>query len=631
VRRAGDRGTNAALHSAQEAHLAFGPRWKVLQSQALGHGEGVADLALPDAVQGDLPRGFDLHPALMDIATGWAMALIPGYEARHLWVPVAYQSLRHYRALPARITSVVRLAEAKADSPFARFDVTLCDAEGNVCVAIEGFSIRRIDAGAQLDLQAAPGLGEVEFPDAAPDTAPLSPAQERLRHNLSQGIPADQGGAAFLAAMATGRARLLVSSMPLPALIEQTEAEAAQSEGSGQKFERPELDQDYIAPEGVLEETLAGFWQDLLGVDEIGAEDSFFDLGGHSLIAVRLFAQIRKSWGVDLPISVLFEAPSIRALTGLLAAEGVGGEVGDSAAETPAAPRQRFTHLVPMHEGEGGDATPFFLVAGMFGNVLNLRHLAHLLGADRRFYGLQAKGLMGEDMPHDSIPEAARSMIAEMRQVQPNGPYLLGGFSGGGITAYEIAGQLEAAGEEVALVVLLDTPLPQRRPLSGKDRALIQVQELRRKGPGYLGKWAVSRVKWELAKRRGAEAAQGANDAPQFHNAAIEAAFLTSVASYELKPWPGNLVLYRPPLVGTWQVSSGRWVNSERAYLFEDNDWGAWAAGLRVHEVPGDHDSMVLEPNVRVLAAHMRHEIAAAEAGRLRADTPPDTTAEAAE
>ncbi len=625
----------SALPSAQEAHLAFGPRWKVLSRLALGAGEGVAELALPDHATGDIARGFALHPALMDIATGWAMALIPGYAARHLWVPVSYQLLRHYRPLPSRVTSWVRLAEAAPDSPYARFDITITDETGAPCVEVEGFTIRRIDAGAGLELNAAPRPGEIEFPDAPADAAPLSPAQERLRHNLSQGIPSDAGGPAFLAALASGKSQIFVSSMPLEALIEQADAEAARNESNSQKFDRPDLEQDYIAPEGPLEETLAGFWQELLGVSEIGAEDSFFDLGGHSLIAVRLFAQIRKTWGVDFPISVLFEAPNIRALAGLLAAEGAGGDAGDSPASAKPAPRRRFTHLVPMHEGEGGENTPFFLVAGMFGNVLNLRHLAHLLGTDRPFYGLQAKGLLGDEAPHDSVPEAAASMIAEIRQIQPHGPYLLGGFSGGGITAYEIAQQFEADGEEVALVVLLDTPLPQRRPLSGKDRALIQLQELRRKGPGYIGKWAVNRVKWELAKRRGKAPEAPQNAAPQFHNAAIEAAFLTSVARYQLKPWSGNLLLLRPPLVGHWQVSGGRWVDSQRAYLFEDNDWGQWAPGLRVHEVPGDHDSMVLEPNVRVLAATMRREIESAEASRSparRAVSPgPDHPAEAAE
>ena len=115
------------------------------------------------------------------------------------------------------------------------------------------------------------------------------------------------------------------------------------------------------------------------------------------------------------------------------------------------APERRFTHIVPMHDGDGGPRRPFFLVAGMFGNVLNLRHLAHLLGADRPVYGLQARGLYGGEPPHDTMEEAARDCIAEMRQVQPEGPYMVGGFSGGGITAYEIARQLEAAGEEVSM------------------------------------------------------------------------------------------------------------------------------------------------------------------------------------
>ena len=83
----------------------------------------------------------------------------------------------------------------------------------------------------------------------------------------------------------------------------------------------------------------------------------------------------------------------------------------------------------------------------MFGNVLNLRHLAHLLGTDRPFYGLQARGLYGDEEPHETFEEAAADYIAEMRTVQPHGPYLLGGFSGGGITAYEMARQLEADGE----------------------------------------------------------------------------------------------------------------------------------------------------------------------------------------
>ena len=190
-----------------------------------------------------------------------------------------------------------------------------------------------------------------------------------------------------------------------------------------------------------------------------------------------------------------------------------------------------------------------------------------------------------------------------------------------------MAHQLEAAGEEVALVVMLDTPLPQRRPLSRRDRLLIQWHELRKGGPAYLARWAINRVRWEIAKRR----APVVDPAPehQFHNAAIEAAFYTSIGKYQMRGWNGNLVLFRPPMRGKWQVSNGRLVDADRAYVLPDNDWTGHVPGVHVEEVPGDHDSMVLEPHVRVLAARMRAAIEAAEAAH--APAPAHRPAKAAE
>jgi thioesterase domain-containing protein len=267
-----------------------------------------------------------------------------------------------------------------------------------------------------------------------------------------------------------------------------------------------------------------------------------------------------------------------------------------------------------MHQAGDSQKAPFFLVAGMYGNVLNLRHLAHLIGADRPFYGLQARGLFGDVAPHDDLKEAARDYLAELRQVQPHGPYMIGGFSGGGLTAYEMAHQLREAGEEVSLVVMLDTPLPVRRALSKTDRMKIQWLELKGGGLGYLYRWAKNRILWEFEKRRPAAETEEADT--QFHNAEIEAAFYRSLPKYQVQSWDGRVALYRPPLVGKWQVAQDRWVNSERTYVLEDNDWGQFVPDLHVTEVPGDHDSMVLEPNVRVLAAHIRKEIEKAERGK---------------
>ncbi len=591
--------TGIGLRSPQEAHLNFGPRWRVLRAMALGPGEGLAHLELPAAHAGEAGP-FALHPALTDLATGWAMGLIEGYRPDHLWVPVAYGRVAVHAALPARVVSHVRNAGPnRATDPVARFDITLATPEGRVCVEVQGFTIRRLEGPVSFP---APQESELSFDNDT--TRALSPAEERLAASVAQGIRPEEGAEAFARALAAGLPQVIVSSLDLPALVRQADAtETSREEGAS--FDRPELDTDFVEPRNDIERTLAGFWQELLGVARIGVNDDFFALGGHSLIAVRLFARVRKAYRVDFPISVLFEAPTIAACAALIE-ERIGPQ---DSAEAPA-PRRRFTHVVPMHEREGGPRTPFFLVAGMFGNVLNLRHLAQLLGGDRPFYGLQARGLYGDDEPHRTIPEAATACIAELKQVQPHGPYLIGGFSGGGLTAWEMAHQLEAAGDEVALLVLLDTPLPRRPELTRPDKALIKLAEFRDKGPGYLLEWMRARAEWRRVQAQDKAAdAEGA-----FHNAAIEAAFRQAIAAYDLPPRQGRTVLYRPPLDEYWQVTGGRWVSRAREYVFPDNDLTRFAPALEVVEVPGDHDSMVLEPNVRVLAARMRKAISEAEA-----------------
>ena len=252
----------------------------------------------------------------------------------------------------------------------------------------------------------------------------------------------------------------------------------------------------------------------------------------------------------------------------------------------------------------------------MFGNVLNLRHLAQLLGEERPVYGLQALGLLGDQAPHESMPEAAADYLAEIRQIQPEGPYLLGGFSGGGITAYEMAQQLRAGGEQVAALVMLDTPLPVRPALSRKDKALIKLHEFRRKGVAYLAEWAQVRAEWKR-QLRAMETEAGAAPA-QFQDQAIEAAFLHAVSHYDTARWDGPMTLFRPPLDQHWAVSEGKWVSAAKEYVFDDNAWTPYAPRLEVIEVPGDHDSMVLEPNVRTLSRHLRGLLRAAETGTGR-------------
>ncbi|GAA6207062.1 type I polyketide synthase [Cognatishimia sp. WU-CL00825] len=606
------------LSSLQEAHLKFGPHWNVLMSQSFGSGEGYAELRLAPELSNEL-SGISLHPGLLDLGTGWAMSLIDGYSADHLWVPVRYGALRHYGTLPAEIVSWVSAVRGSATEGTASFDVVLADRQGNICVEVDGLTLKRLEAGFDFAGLPAPTVAEIELDEDASIVQPLSPNERRLQHNLSQGIPAAMGPEALRRALGKRQSQIIISSLDIDGLMAQMESvdETVQSQNQG--FERPELSTDFVAPTNDLERTLAGFWQELLGIEQVGIRDSFFDLGGHSLVAVRLFSMVKRAYRIEFPISILFEAPTIEKCAALIS-EKIGPqdetEASEKQVEVPVAPERRYTHLVPMHTlanvANSGSKTPFFLVAGMFGNVLNLRHLAHLIGADRPFFGLQARGLFGDVAPHDDLVDAAADYIAEMRQVQPDGPYMLGGFSGGGITAYEIARQLKEAGEDVSLLVLLDTPLPQRRPLSRADRFKIKQLEFREAGIGYVFRWIKNRVLWEINKRR-SSATTGDNADTQFHDAEIEASFLAAVEKYQVKPWKGRVALYRPPLVGKWQVGPDRWVDSQRAYVLADNDWGQWIDDLSVTEVPGDHDSMVLEPNVRVMAAHIRKNIEQAE------------------
>ncbi|MET0334496.1 MAG: KR domain-containing protein, partial [Rhizobacter sp.] len=419
-----------ALVTRQEAHLKFGPRWRVLKRLQLGDKEALAHLQLPAEFHADLPTN-GLHPGLMDIATGYAMDLIPGYAeqdvVQNLWAPITYRGLRFNAPLQGDIHSWVRLAsDGSASSDFAAFDITLTDAHGKVLVEVDRLTLRKLDGpwhAPQPEVAADAG-GE----GGAARAKPLSPAELALRHNVSQGIAPAEGLQAIQRLLASDMpAEVIVSSMKVEDLLAQADSisQASLAAGADTRFSRPELDSDFAPPRDVFEKGLAELWGKLLGVEGVGINDSFFDLGGHSLIAVRLFNEIADKFDVDLPMSVLMQSPTIDRLAALLR----GGDYDPAAdtgaadaAETPKAKAElRYQHVVPMHSSPVAGRTPLFVCAGMFGNVLNLSHLAHLLGEDRPFYALQARGLYGDAAPHESFEEAATDYLAEIVQVQPQG------------------------------------------------------------------------------------------------------------------------------------------------------------------------------------------------------------------
>jgi thioesterase domain-containing protein len=603
------------IRTGQEDHLNFGARWRVLRSANFGNQQALARLELPERFAHDLD-GYKLHPALLDLATGFAMELIPGYDRKALWVPVSYESVQVYRALPARIWSWVRRTQpAKGGADFTSFDVTITNDAGEPCVVVRNFTIKRLEDSA-FAVARAPTRSELDIEAASDGERELSPAQLAFQHSLAQGITPEEGMAALGRVLrSTHGGEVIVSSMDLGKLQKQASATLVETPSDGQKFARPQLESQYVAPRDDIERTLVEFWEELLGVDKVGVGDSFFDLGGHSLVAVRLFAKVKRTYRVDYPISVLFEAPTIAECAAKLREV-----VGDQPAATngdgrPQEQKTRYAHLVKMQQGAVGSSRPFFIVAGMFGNVLNLRHLAQLIGTDRSCYGLQARGLYGDHQPHETFEEMASDYLAELRTVQPEGPYLLGGFSGGGIAAYEMARQLIEQGESVSLLAMLDTPLPRHGPLTRGDRLEIRLQDLKREKAQLVLNWARAKIEYRrhLKEREKRLEVQKAGVSHDFHSQVIEAAFYRALARYEIRPLPVPVALFRPALRVYYRLSRDRMLDRDRQPLFHDNGWNGLVTNVQVTEVPGDHDSMVLEPNVRVLAARLREAIQKAE------------------
>ena len=202
---------------------------------------------------------------------------------------------------------------------------------------------------------------------------------------------------------------------------------------------RSEPEETFVAPRNQLELQLATIWQDVLGIQNIGIHDNFFDLGGQSLLAVRLFTEIHKSFNQKLTLSTILQASTIEQLAKAISQKEY---LPDS------------SYLVPIQPH--GSKIPFFCIHGAQGEVLFLKSLANHLSRDQPFYAIRSPGQNGETAPLTCIKEMAKLYIKEIKTIQPQGPYLLGGYSFGGLVAFEMARQLKEQGQEVSLLALLD-------------------------------------------------------------------------------------------------------------------------------------------------------------------------------
>ena len=622
---------NGCLTIKQEKHLDFGPRWRTLRRISLGKQEALALLELPQEFAADLET-YALHPALLDLALGCGLSLIEGYEdCDDLYVPFSCQSVRVTAPLRRRIYSYIRSnAHNHVNKPIATFDVTITSEDGEVLLEVKEFAVKKVAGQDALTVKhPSRSLSEPKAlgSHVAERLANLSPAERELQQLLKEGIRPAEGTQALDNILASrALPQVVVSSLDLHDLLRRVERRQATSEDSTARFSRPQLDSTYVEPRDDIERTLVEFWERLLGVDRVGIQDNFFELGGYSLIAVRLIAELKKKYKVEYPLSMLFEAPTVEACANLIR-EATGATLDDNSGATAEGKTQHSRRtpshslLVPLYANPEASKAPFFLVAGMYGNVMNLRHLASHVGVDQPVYGIQARGLFGDEKPHCRFQVMAEDYLNEIRKIQPQGPYFLGGFSGGGITAYEMAYQLEQQGEEVALLVLLDTPSPTVPTLTVPDRIVLLRRRLARMGPQYVLQATQKKAVESLTrlKQMTSKPVRHTLLPSDFRSESVGEAFMLAVKNYRPPIYKGNVVLFRPALDEAYALQPGRVVNIGGGFVDHANYWGEFVAGgIDVEVVTGDHDSMVLEPHVRALAAKLRVRLETAQAAATR-------------
>lgn len=256
--------------------------------------------------------------------------------------------------------------------------------------------------------------------------------------------------AATAAALRAHVAALLPAYM-VPARIELLDAMPLTHTGKIDRATLMKRPAEAPAPEGPqqaadhFEAGLMELWREVLQNAELGLDAGFFEHGGTSLDAVRVVEEARRRFGAELPAHAMFETPTPRALAAVL-------RNGSTA--------RRWRHLMGVRTQ--GDARPFFCVPPAGRTAFSFEPLARAMGDERPFYTFHPLGALPGEEPHRTIAEMAAAYVVEMREVQPAGPYYLGGRCTGGLVAFEMARQLERAGERAAFVVLLDTLRPPR-------------------------------------------------------------------------------------------------------------------------------------------------------------------------
>jgi amino acid adenylation domain-containing protein len=336
---------------------------------------------------------------------------------------------------------------------------------------------------------------------------------------------------------------------------------------------RPSQEHEYVGPRDQLEQLLIDLWQPALRLDQLGVHDNFFEVGGDSIRGAVLINSLQKLLGEPVHVVAIFDAPTVAQMAEYLcrhypsAVNRISGlDLADVAQETG----YQWSPLVELQRGDR--QRPIFFVHPVGGNIFCYAELVRELVSEQPFYGLQSFGLADGDAPLNEVPEMAARYLKEVRRVQPEGPYLLGGWSFGGLVAYEMAQQLQRAGQEVELLALLDTHTASAWGLELSEENLsLQFESDMRALHGTAGVGLDSDQLGRLFQvfRGNAHA----------------------TVSYQPQRYPGRITFFRP---------SDRL--SETAYD-PIEEWRNLAGdGVEVHVVPGNHYTILKEPAVLVLA-----------------------------
>jgi len=393
----------------------------------------------------------------------------------------------------------------------------------------------------------------------------------------------------------TGRPPNAVLSAPAV----QEPHESAQRE----QEQRPRGMATHVSPRDASEQAVAEIMARALGIEQPGIHDDFFALGGSSLLAVQVTAKLREVLQVELTSHDLLRAPTIAGLSMIIKASRERGEAS-------AAMSQRTSELVEIKPGVR-TRRPLFLVHPAGGHVYFYQALARALTPEQPVFGFQARGIAAGTRPSTSIEEMASRYVGLLREVQPTGPYLLGGASLGGAVAYEMAQKLADAGERTALLALLDTPGRGQWPARLQDQAEILVYLADIVAPGHsLSLESLRQLDDDEQIRRALIYMRRSGLVPEeidYDEArrllTVFAANMKALFDYTPQPYPGQMVFFR--------------ARERRAQYDPPNPELAWldlaTGGTTFHIVPGDHISMNAEPHVRIVADWLQKYVDAAQ------------------